>query len=370
MGAPVAVEEIYDAAFDDDSFAQLASKLAESFGARSVLMHWIHRDGATDILTHSGYFTDDQLGLYARDFAQLDPWVEASARAQSANFAQNLEELVPLPQFLGSTFYNEYVRGIGDDTCRCLGVRLQSEFGSGYIALQRGLKQEAFDDPAVSQLGRSFPAVSRLLSLRGMFAATRHRERTLTAALDAMGHPVWLVDQTLRLHHANAAAEGILAEGHALRLQGGRLTAAADTGAALLQSAVGRALAPSGAEASAVALAWDTGRQLHLSVTPIAPGGGTRLAMLIAAQPVTGDASREGRLRTFFRLSRAEAELAVLLAEGNSPAEIAVRRGVSLATVRVQLKSIAGKLGCNRQSEVVRMVASLPVLMNQRADTR
>ena len=368
-GAAVAAEEIYDAAFDDDSFAQLASKLAQSFGARSALVHWIHRDGATDILTHSGYFTDDQLALYAREFVQLDPWVDASARAQSANFAQNLEELVPLPQFVASAFYNEYVRGIGDDTCRCLGVRLESEFGSGFIALQRGLTQDAFDERAVSELSRSFPAISRLLSLRGMFAASSHRERTLTAALDALGHPVWLVDEAMRLHHANAAAEAILTTGRVLRVRRGRLTTAADGNASRLKTAVERALAPSGPEACAVVLPWEPSRPLHLSVTPIAPAGGKRLAMLIAAQPAE-DASRAGRLRTFFGLSRAEAELAVLLADGHSPAEIAERRGVSLATVRVQLRNIASKLGCNRQSDVVRAVTSMPALMVQDRDSR
>ena len=52
-------------------------------------------------------------------------------------------------------------------------------------------------------------------------------------------------------------------------------------------------------------------------------------------------------------LTQAEARLAVALCEGLSVEEAAARFGVSLATVRAQLKAVFAKTGTRRQAELV-----------------
>lgn len=61
-----------------------------------------------------------------------------------------------------------------------------------------------------------------------------------------------------------------------------------------------------------------------------------------------------------FGLTRAEARVAGLLAEGESPADICLILGLSMGTIRTHLRIIASKLGVSRQSEVVRMLTRLP----------
>jgi DNA-binding CsgD family transcriptional regulator len=56
-------------------------------------------------------------------------------------------------------------------------------------------------------------------------------------------------------------------------------------------------------------------------------------------------------------LSLAEAEVANLIAEGRSAAEIADERGASMHTVRNQIKAALAKTSCRRQSELVALVA-------------
>ena len=64
-----------------------------------------------------------------------------------------------------------------------------------------------------------------------------------------------------------------------------------------------------------------------------------------------------------FGLSGAEARLIVALTEGLTPPDVAERFGIALGTVRVQLRSIYGKLGVKRQSEIVaRVMRLLPPL--------
>jgi DNA-binding CsgD family transcriptional regulator len=59
-------------------------------------------------------------------------------------------------------------------------------------------------------------------------------------------------------------------------------------------------------------------------------------------------------------LSAAEAELSALLAQGLSLEDAATRRGLSIHTVRSQLKVIFGKTGASSQAQLVRMVLTGP----------
>ena len=64
------------------------------------------------------------------------------------------------------------------------------------------------------------------------------------------------------------------------------------------------------------------------------------------------DSQLVGALRAGFKLTAAEAEVALMLAEGQEPQTIAEARSVSINTVRSQLRNIYDKLGVKRQSEL------------------
>ena len=58
-------------------------------------------------------------------------------------------------------------------------------------------------------------------------------------------------------------------------------------------------------------------------------------------------------LRQVFGFTGAEASVAILLSSGRDVDEIARMRGVSLGTLRNQLKTILAKAGAHRQAELV-----------------
>lgn len=75
------------------------------------------------------------------------------------------------------------------------------------------------------------------------------------------------------------------------------------------------------------------------------------------AQPVTSNGLPiELRLRRRFRLSKAEARVATLLADGQAPRMIADRLNVSIHTVRSQLQSIFSKTDTSRQAELTSLL--------------
>ena len=64
-------------------------------------------------------------------------------------------------------------------------------------------------------------------------------------------------------------------------------------------------------------------------------------------------------LRLAFGLTPAEAGIALGLAAGHPRAAIAVRRAVTLGTLRQQIKTILGKAGVNREAELILAVHGL-----------
>jgi DNA-binding CsgD family transcriptional regulator len=64
------------------------------------------------------------------------------------------------------------------------------------------------------------------------------------------------------------------------------------------------------------------------------------------------------RLRAEFGLTKAEARLALRLAEGSSLASAAQAFDVKLTTIRSQLQQVFAKTGTSRQSELVAMLLS------------
>jgi DNA-binding CsgD family transcriptional regulator len=362
----IAVEQIYDAAFDDEALRGLAVDLAATLDARSALIHWIHEDGSADVLAHSGYFSDEQLALYGREFAAIDPWVGATAAPERANRVIDLESLVPVTVFAASDFYNEYVRSMGDDTGRCIGVRLQNGHGSGFIALQRGISQPGFEPTTVARLQHYSGHLMRMLAMRGRLITAERNSSELDAMVAALGQPAILVDAAVRVKQANRAAEWLLRSDRCLEQRSGMLRVHDRNAERALQTAVLSAVNDANSGVGAVALSGSAGRRLDLSITGVGGATGIRLALILISDPLASDDTRVRRLRELYGLSAGEACLAVMLAEGLTPSDIAEQRRVAIGTVRVQIKQIAFKLGCHRQSEIVRVVSSLPLLRPER----
>ncbi|HEX9933216.1 MAG TPA: hypothetical protein VGB08_10280, partial [Allosphingosinicella sp.] len=253
MAKQVRTEQIYDALVDEESFERLPDMLAQAFDARSCVIHWHYSDGTADILSHSSYFSPEQLALYGSHFAPLDPWAQAAARHQRVNEAADLESLVAESEYERSAFYNDYIRAMGDDTYRCIGVRVESPWGSGMVALQRGKSQERFAPEALARLEEDVRHLQRLLVVRGRLAAAERRFASVSAAVDALATALIVVTRTGRVLHANCAAEEMFRREDGLGVRAGLLSARGAEAARALRAAILRAADPAAPQASALA---------------------------------------------------------------------------------------------------------------------
>ena len=352
-------EQIYDAVLDDESFSQLPSLLNQAYGARSCTLHWRHDKYDAEVMAHSGYFTDAQLIDYTENYTASDPWSLAGLHPDRANQVWNCDELVPARTYENTAFYNDWIRGMGDDTYHCIGIAMRTQWGFGFIGLHRGRTQGSFSEENVRALKDDVSHLGRVLMMRGRLTSAERLAVQRKAMGDVVGHAMMLVSASGKIIDSNAAAETLLARRDGLFVQGGMLRACSAVAQSRLDSAIARATTSAGA--GGVIIPRPTGDDHALSVIGVTIGGGVRQVMIVAA-PAEPDPGLERRLRDLFALTPGEAQLAVRLSTGLSPSEMADEREVSVATVRTQIKSVAAKLGCSRQSEIVAIVKSLPPL--------
>jgi DNA-binding CsgD family transcriptional regulator len=97
--------------------------------------------------------------------------------------------------------------------------------------------------------------------------------------------------------------------------------------------------------------------RLH-PATALAPS----LALVLITDPADGPILAAQALQQLFALTAAETGVAQALVVGRSAEEIAIERGVSLPTVRTQIRQILEKTGASHLRDLVRLLAGLPAV--------
>jgi DNA-binding CsgD family transcriptional regulator len=89
-------------------------------------------------------------------------------------------------------------------------------------------------------------------------------------------------------------------------------------------------------------------------------------ALVLVADPQADRSAQGTELARVFGLTGAEARLLMGLVEGRSLQECAAAAGISVQTARSQLKRIFDKTGERRQSDLIRLVLTNPVVARAR----
>lgn len=361
MGERLRAEQIYDAAIDDDAFEQLATLLAQAVGARSAVFHWKDIHDETEQVSYSGYFSNDQMEAYDHDFTDADLWSAAVRDPARINRVWNCDRLVAAREYENGRLYNEWIRPMGDDTFHALGGALRTPKAFGEIGFHRGKTQPAFGEEEERFVEEALVHLRRMVDIRSKLVVARRVSGTVSASLDVLGHAVLTLDPQGRLIHSNLAGESLLRRGDGLKLRNRQLRACQAGDQQALQAAFDRAIAADGPQASGVLVRRSGGRPYELSILSASVGDQRQIVVVVTDRD-SANAGLHERIRDLFGLTSAEAHVAERLALGQSPGEIAERRGVSAATVQTQVKTIFLKVGCRRQSELVAMIGSLPRL--------
>jgi len=374
-----AVGCLYEAAIGEVPWDAAGTALRQVVGANTVSL-WVGDPdaGQVDMLCTTAVPDPAWAArVYAERYYALDIWTVEGVRRLRGGKPPTAclgHDLVPEAVYRRSEFYQDFARHLGVYQLVAGCVPL----GGGSVAplgLHRPEDARAFDDSDRQALQTLLPHLRRALQLRQRIG-TRMDARLSVASLDALPTAMVVVEGDARILLTNRAAEKVLADGaaiHASRAGPGlgtvrRLVARNRDCDGDLQRTV-RAVARAGAEGAGMLLRGEgPGSAISALVTrlpaplsPAIPGGRcTGAALVILHEPGHRRAPQARLVAGMLGITLTEAEVAIALAGGRTAEAVAGGRGVSVSTIRMQVRSVLEKLALANLRDLERVLASLP----------
>lgn len=189
----------------------------------------------------------------------------------------------------------------------------------------------------------------------------RHANAT---ALDRVDQGVLIVAGNAEVLFANRAAELLLDEADGIRTEKSVLRAGAPAETAQFQGLIAAAVGRSGEAGGMMVLSRPVPRRpLNVLVAPlmIAPtwfARGRSAAIVFVADPDHVPRTIQDQMRQLYRLTPAEAAVAMAIARGAGLQAVADELKISLTTARTHLQHVFEKTETRRQAELVRVMAA------------
>ncbi len=351
---PDLVGQFFEAAFDPALWPEATLSLGRLFAANvaGIMLPAATPGGPPAAFSMTGV-PEAAAAAYLAEYHRYDILTQHALRAGGRLVTGN--EVTQGEDFGRHIFWNEFSRpftGAWHGMAASLG-------GPGLMIVTRARRQADFGPADEARFNLLLRQLSRALALGQRVAA----ERLPASALDAMALAALILDDQGRLLHANPAATALLSRRRITATRHGMALPELVDRARLLRLI---AVAGQGQEGRMRLTSADGSGPVLLQVTPLpAPlrpaGLGERpgRAVLLVLRELAPQPPHAGLIAEALGLSRAEGEVAALLASGLSGSDVARRRRVSEETVRSQIGAIQAKSGAANLRELLLRLARL-----------
>ena len=367
-----AVRSLYSAAAGRSPWRVALDELGNSVSARSVQLLGLDRDGGGVLFSHCGSGTSPEAHLeYLRHWHRVDPGLTLLAGSEGHGWI-HFHERLDNDRVAADPFWREYL------VPHCGRYRSGTKIADdGHVVVLFGVHhgEAPLQPQAFEWLERLRVHLVEAMAVYRHLRTVRLEHAVAARMLDGIAYPVVLVDAMRGILYRNRAAESALRTGDYVVDRGGVLGCAHPKDDAELTIAVqaldlprGRPVPDDTTPRRFLRLHRTDGQAVGVYVSALIPPAVTdAFAHPPAALLVFHDTEVHARLDPYvvaemFRLTPAEARVAVRLARGQGIAEIAAESGRSIETVRSHIKSILVKTGVDRQSQLVRVLASMQPL--------
>jgi len=363
------LDSIYTAAEEPEAWPSVLTGIMSAFDVMGVNFFINFGSSSPGGMAYAMGMDPDTLQRYNEYYFELDPMVKASVRYPPGAFLSS-EYMFSNSDYVGSEFYQDLNRPAGiHHIFGATLVRTPTSYAALSINQPLGTETIRGNDLKLFQLliphlKRSIEVYERLLQAEGRLAFFEE-------VVDRITCGVIFVDVRGYVVHANAAARSMALENDGLSLDRDCVRGAVSDDTKALRKMVNQTIETASGEAAgcaeAIALSRPSGKRPYQVVA--APLTGRQhercscraLAVLFVTDPEATPETPEHLVRALYGLTPAESRVAENLLQGASPEEISDRYGVSLATVRSQLRSIFYKTETKRQSELVALLLRGPM---------
>lgn len=358
---------IYAAVFDPARWQDFLDELNTATGG--VRTHLFGYDIPADLslgLTASGY-AQEFIDSYNDYYGALNSWAPGFAKGE-AGVVLPSQWMCPKEDLFNTEFYNDWIRP--QENVAAGGGALIFKDPTRMIAFGGNIRmrdEEKLEASWLKTVGLMIPHLRQAFEISRAMSGQSLELDLLNRHAIGRGSAILLLADNGFLLHANPTAERMLRHGDLLRDDKSGRVSFQEAGAS---SMLGECLRRLRAGDETVSARFDCGppgagfdcRAVKFSpedhaVSPIPLLlGYYRPALLVIVSQVPQDVPDTDAFLRRHGLTDAEIAVATGIAAGLTPAELSDQRGVSVHTVRNQLKAAMHKTGCRRQTDLVRLI--------------
>ncbi|RZO83211.1 MAG: helix-turn-helix transcriptional regulator [Oceanococcus sp.] len=354
---------IYDGLNESPPWQGALEMLRETLNAAHVtLMLRPPSQESTGVMINTGVVDDSATESYEQRFFAVDPFV-----GLPPGEVVSADELMGKDQWRKSTMYQEYLKPL--DIGYLLGADITTKDGiECRLRVTRAQDQQGFSENDKMICRVLLPHMERAIRLHARLDTLECERQLYSGAVNRLLLGIAYFNHEGSIVHLNDEAQRILADRDGVSRSGKGLAASSRSENQELQRLITEAVSGSVTEtgpglAEAMSVTRPSGRsQIGIVVRSIPFGEFSEskhrpAAVVYLRDPDTSPAQPSQEVvRRVFGLTRMEANLAILLAEGNTLDEAAEKLNVRRNTARTHLRSIFGKTGVTRQTMLVRML--------------
>jgi DNA-binding CsgD family transcriptional regulator/PAS domain-containing protein len=363
VGRNRTISLLYEAAINPSLWPSALAAFADLTQCRDVILSVIDKKRGKPRLFLSGcrVFSPEALRAYLTHYYKVDPLLQSAAPSRPTGSLLLCHEYVSPDVAAKNELYQDHLIPLGG---RYMGgwCLENNEAIQGAFTMQA--RDAPFDRKKVARWGSMALHARHAVSLSLQLAERMSQGAMLRQAVDNAGLICVMVDRDSKLIDCSAAAAALLARGGSLKVSlGGRLAAASAMGTKQLRQLV--ALAASGGGGGLTRMTNPADESFCM--IQVVPGGVSTdnpfdpryagCALIFVRQPSESRPTDVAQIRVALGCTQAEAEVAAALVSGHSPTRISTDRGVTVTTIRTQIRSLLTLAGVNRIPELVVLLA-------------
>lgn len=357
---PELLDQIYRTPTDPGQWDGLLSGLVEASASRSARLLVMDRSASSVHFSTKVNIDDDQHRDYVSHFVNLCPWRPELAEKEPGRLYNTFHEFSCKQQaFYRTEFFNDWARHLDIEHGLCGTVYSDSRY-TVQLLLQRTGGQGAFPMSLTREINRLVPHVRQALHLSRAFSVQQQENLSVMSAAQRAFMPFMLLNREGEVIYTCPRTDSVLDSQPAIAIRQGRLWVQCRQARQQLSREICRAsIDPSYVSEPVLVFRRGCPVPVRLLVEPLGmpdiPRFWTEDAMVAVylQDPQDHLDLDEGLMERLFGLTGAEARVGAGLALGKDIQAMADEAGVTVNTVRTQLKSVMAKTGTRRQAELV-----------------